>query len=121
MAIIRAGAIVVEGPPDALGAGSPENEILFVSPDGIDLDELPVEQTVQIVDGRARLHTLTPTRLLARLCGWAAERGIELERLEVRRPSLEDVYLELVTDGEPATEPAPWTTQTASERSRRPT
>ena len=38
----------------------------------------------------------TPTRALAELCGWAAERGLELERLEVTRPSLEDVYLELV-------------------------
>ena len=47
-------------------------------------------------DGRARLHTQMPTRLLAELCGWAAEQGIELERLEVTRPSLEDVYLELV-------------------------
>jgi hypothetical protein len=32
---------------------------------------------------------------LARLCGWAAERGLDLPGLEVRGASLEDVYLEL--------------------------
>ena len=29
------------------------------------------------------------------LTGWAIANGVELERLEVKRPSLEDVYLEL--------------------------
>ncbi len=102
VAIIRAGCIVVEGAPDALTAGSPDTEILFVAPPGVGLDELPVPEIPQIVDGRARLQTGTPTSTLATLCGWAAERGIELERLEVRRPSLEDVYLELVDGDEPA-------------------
>ena len=32
---------------------------------------------------------------LNRLTGWALERGLELEGLEVSRPSLEDIYLEL--------------------------
>ena len=45
--------------------------------------------------------------MLAELCGWAAERGVELERLEVMRPSLEDVYLEIVVDAsEPQAEAA---------------
>ena len=51
-------------------------------------------------DGVARLRTELPTRVLAELCGWAAAHGIELERLEVTRPTLEDVYLELVQSGE---------------------
>ena len=37
-----------------------------------------------------------PTEPLLRLCGWARERGLELDGLEVVRPSLEDVYLDLV-------------------------
>jgi len=98
VAIIKAGVIVVEGPPDALGSPSRETEILFVPPPGIAVADLPV--AVQVVDGRARLQTQTPTRTLAKLTGWAAERGIELERLEVARPSLEDVYLELVAADE---------------------
>ena len=96
VAIVKAGLIVVEGPPDALGSASPDTEILFVPPANVELGDLPISEPVTIVDGRARLRTQTPTRALATLTGWAAERGIELERLEVLRPTLEDVYLELV-------------------------
>jgi ABC-2 type transport system ATP-binding protein len=102
VAIIKAGVIVVDGPPDALGVGSADTEIVFVAPAGVKLDELPITEPVQIVDGRAQLHTQTPTRTLATLCGWAAERGTELDRLEVTRPSLEDIYLELVDASEAA-------------------
>jgi ABC-2 type transport system ATP-binding protein len=42
---------------------------------------------------------MTPVKTLNELTGRALEQGIELEGLEVRRPSLEDVYLEL-TQGE---------------------
>jgi ABC-2 type transport system ATP-binding protein len=107
VAIVKAGVIVVEGPPDALGTGSADTEILFVPPAGVGLDELPIDESPEVVDGRARLRTQTPTRTLAALCGWAAERGTELERLEVTRPSLEDVYLELVDAPEPAEAPGP--------------
>jgi ABC-2 type transport system ATP-binding protein len=41
------------------------------------------------------LRTARPTAALATLTGWAASRGLELEALEARRPSLEDVYLRL--------------------------
>jgi ABC-2 type transport system ATP-binding protein len=95
VAIVKAGVIVVEGPPDALG-GSDATEIRFVVPEGVALADLPISEPVEIVDGRAQLHTETPTHTLAGLCRWADERGIELARLEVTRPSLEDVYLELV-------------------------
>ena len=36
--------------------------------------------------------------LLGRLLAWADERQIHLEHLEVRRPDLEDVFLELIQD-----------------------
>jgi ABC-2 type transport system ATP-binding protein len=101
VAIIKAGVIVAEGAPAELaGPGAGETEIAFVAPAGIELRELPGGvAAVAGDDGRARLRTERPTRLLAELCGWAAERGLELERLEVTRPSLEDVYLELVESG----------------------
>jgi ABC-2 type transport system ATP-binding protein len=41
------------------------------------------------------LETATPTRTLHDLTAWAVARGLELPGLEVLRPSLEDVYLEL--------------------------
>ncbi len=44
------------------------------------------------------MTTDSPTRVLNGLTSWALSRGIELERLELTRPSLEDVYLELTGD-----------------------
>ena len=45
------------------------------------------------------MTTSEPTRVLAELTGRAVAEGRELEALEVRRPTLEDVYLDLV-DGD---------------------
>jgi ABC-2 type transport system ATP-binding protein len=101
VAIIKAGEIVVEGPPTELGAGGSQTEIRFAPPAGVELSELPVSEALELVEGRARLLTDAPTSALAALCGWAERRGIELERLEVSRPSLEDVYLELVESSVP--------------------
>jgi ABC-2 type transport system ATP-binding protein len=54
-------------------------------------------------DGRdVVIETDEPTRLLAELTGAAAAEGRELESLEVVRPSLEDVYLDLI-DHDPGT------------------
>ena len=47
------------------------------------------------------LETDEPTRVLADLTAAAVADGRELEALEVRRPTLEDVYLDLV-DGDDA-------------------
>jgi len=44
------------------------------------------------------LRTREPTRVLHELTTEALARGEELERLEVRRPTLEDVYLTLVSE-----------------------
>ncbi len=65
-----------------------------------------VEQDVEIRfrrDGEEVLvRTSDPTRVLHELTTEALERGEELERLEVRRPTLEEVYLTLVQTEEPA-------------------
>jgi len=47
------------------------------------------------------VRTTEPTRVLNELTGDALSRGEELDSLEVRRPTLEQVYLDLV-DEEPA-------------------
>ena len=49
----------------------------------------------------ASTRTSEPTRVLHELTEDALARGEELERLEVRRPTLEEVYLALVDDSEP--------------------
>jgi ABC-2 type transport system ATP-binding protein len=102
VAIIKAGAIVAEGPPAQLGAGRAVTQITFVAPVGVDLGELPGGPAISVQDGLACVRTELPTRVLGELCGWAAGRGIELERLSVTRPTLEDVYLELVQSAEAA-------------------
>ena len=103
VAIIKAGVIVAEGPPAQLGAGSAVTEITFVRA----ARRRPARAAGRAgdhasTDGVARVRTELPTRVLAELCGWAAAQGIELERLAVTRPTLEDVYLELVESAEAA-------------------
>ncbi|MEA2220750.1 MAG: type transport system ATP-binding protein [Solirubrobacteraceae bacterium] len=100
VAIIKAGVIVAEGAPDDIaGPGAQQTQIAFVPPADVAVGSLPGVDRVEIGDdGRARVLTATPTRVLAELCAWAAGRGLELERLEVTRPTLEDVYLEIVGD-----------------------
>jgi ABC-2 type transport system ATP-binding protein len=99
VAIIKAGVIVAEGPPASLVSGSAVSEITFVPPAGVALAELPGGPAMKLTGGLAQLETELPTRVLAELCGWAAGRGIELEQLQVTRPTLEDVYLGLVESG----------------------
>ena len=82
VAVLRAGEIVSMGRPAEL-TGTAEAEIRYRR-DG---------ETVV-------LRTAEPTRALHDLTAAALADGRELEGLEVRRPSLEDVYLELMDDGE---------------------
>ncbi len=50
-------------------------------------------------DGTWTIRAEDPTRPLHELTGWAIEHGVTFDALEVTRPSLEDVYLE-ITGGE---------------------
>jgi ABC-2 type transport system ATP-binding protein len=83
VAVLREGRIVRVGTPRELTSESAETEIRFRRN-----GELVVEQTGD------------PTRRLHELTAEALERGEELEGLEVRRPTLEDVYLELTSEAE---------------------
>jgi ABC-2 type transport system ATP-binding protein len=79
VAVIQAGRIVSVGTPAELTGGARKTEIRYRR-----AGELVV------------LETEEPTRVLHELTSKALADGRELEHLEVRRPSLEDVYLELV-------------------------
>jgi ABC-2 type transport system ATP-binding protein len=79
VAVLREGRIVTIGAPSVLTGGSVEAEIRY---------RRNGEQVVQ--------RTTEPTRVLHELTAAALARGEELEGLEVRRPSLEDVYLSLI-------------------------
>jgi ABC-2 type transport system ATP-binding protein len=54
-----------------------------------------VPMALTMANGMAVIETETPTRSLRDLTTWAVAQGLELPNLEVTRPSLEDVYLEL--------------------------
>ncbi len=96
--VVSAGEVVRIGTPASLRAERAETRIQFIRPDGGDV---PVVGEVVPGDdaGLVAMMTETPTQALHELTAWAVARGIELERLEVSQPSLEDVYLEL-TGGE---------------------
>ena len=100
VAIIAGGRIVATGTPDTLGArGDGASVIRFALPDGTEAPPLP--GLARSADGLAfELGTADPTRSLHALTGWAVERGIALDRLEVTRPSLEDAYLALTSEDE---------------------
>ena len=81
VAVMREGLIVRVGTPRELTTSDLEVEIRYRR------------------DGEEILVTTTePTRVLHELTAEAVARGEELERLEVRRPTLEDVYLTLTED-----------------------
>jgi ABC-2 type transport system ATP-binding protein len=89
VAVLRDGVIVAEGAPSELVHGALEAEVRWIE------------------DGReVVVRTGEPTRVLHEATGRALAAGRELEGLEVRRPTLEDVYLDLVgaADDEAAAE-----------------
>ena len=83
VAIIAGGEVVARGAPEELG----------------DRESQPVTITYRLGEEEVSLETTTPVQTLNELTGRALVDGVELEGLEVSRPSLEDVYLEL-TRGE---------------------
>jgi ABC-2 type transport system ATP-binding protein len=95
VAVIAAGRIVAEGPPDQLAGRNRASEIRFVPPPDVALPDLGAAATLVVDDRGAVVRTLDPTPVLHTLTGWALERGVELQGLSVTRPTLEDVYLEL--------------------------
>jgi ABC-2 type transport system ATP-binding protein len=92
--VIASGQVVAQGTPETLRAGTEQlTHIRFELPGSIDAGALPL--AVRLTDGIAIIETATPTRTLNDLTTWAVAHGLELPNLEVIRPSLEDVYLEL--------------------------
>jgi ABC-2 type transport system ATP-binding protein len=101
VAILAAGRIVAQGPPDQLGDREQRaTEISFRLPQGVGPDELPatIRGDARVDGPEVSFGVRDPVPVLRELTGWASERGIGLPSLEVKRPSLEDIYLELTED-----------------------
>ena len=79
VAILSGGQVVARGAPEELG----------------DRDSQPTVISYRGPDGEVSLTTTTPVETLNELTGRALAEGFALDGLEVKRPSLEDVYLEL--------------------------
>jgi ABC-2 type transport system ATP-binding protein len=105
IAVIAAGRIVAEGTPGTLGGR--ENmpaAIRFTLPHGVVAGDLPEDLRALVAsatDGRVVLESARPLAGLKVLADWALERGLDLPDLDVRRPSLEDVYLRLTASPQP--------------------
>lgn len=97
LAIMADGVIVATGTPaELIGASSSRSTVTFALPDGV---EPPSAFGAQPTDAGWTLETDQPTTLLHDLTGWAVAGGHALEGLEVKRHSLEDVYLALTSAG----------------------
>jgi len=97
IAIIDRGRIVAEGTPETLGGRDGGAVIRFALPHGTRLEEVPMPGAH--LNGKlVEFETDSPTRSLYEITSWAVQRDLELEELDVDRPSLEDVYLELTGD-----------------------
>jgi ABC-2 type transport system ATP-binding protein len=93
VAIISGGLIVAKGPPSTLaGRDTAATRIRFRLPPG---SNLPDRFVAIRTNGVYEMATDDPTRTLYELTGWALDQRVSLEALEVTRPSLEDVYLEI--------------------------
>jgi ABC-2 type transport system ATP-binding protein len=97
VAIISRGSVVAEGAPEQLGNREERpSTVRFRLPAGVAAADLPADGESPVErDGTVSFTTASPVTALNRVTAWALERGLDLEGLEVRRPSLEDVYLEL--------------------------
>jgi len=101
IAVIAGGRIVAEGTPGSLGGrNTMAATVTFTLPEGTTADDLPEELRGLLAgsDGRTTLTTHTPLVHVRDLADWALGRGIDLPDLAVRRPTLEDVYLELTEE-----------------------
>jgi ABC-2 type transport system ATP-binding protein len=99
-AILSHGEIVAEGAPADLGdRESAPATISFRLPPGSSAAERPGEAAgAATANGGVSFSTSSPVQALNQLTEWALARGVDLDGLEVRRPTLEDVYLELTEE-----------------------
>ena len=102
VAVMSDGLIVAVDTPENLGGREHlPTRITFVLPEGVVPDELPTAGMTTL-DGEAggggriaAIETDHAVGDLQVLTTWALERNLPLDGLEVKRPSLEDVYLRL--------------------------
>jgi len=103
--ILSAGEIVADGPPLELLARAAGTSTLWLAVQGqVDAQRLVPQATFEGLDGHLfRYRTADPTAAIVGLAESLRVSGARLDDLRMKRPSLEDVYLQLIgTPAEPA-------------------
>jgi ABC-2 type transport system ATP-binding protein len=91
---------VAQGTPDTLvGRQDGPTLVRFRIPSAAALPE-SLRGAARLEGDGVELETRDPTRTLFELTSWAVQSGISLDGLQVTRPSLEDVYLEITKEAE---------------------
>jgi ABC-2 type transport system ATP-binding protein len=99
VAVIVAGEIVAEGTPDSLGGrDTAPVEIHFEQPPGMHL-HLSSRASMRSDGRRVTIETTEPLITLGTLVDWSRSNHCDLPGLEVRPPSLEEIYLRLTGIG----------------------
>ncbi len=92
--VLSSGKIIAQGTPKMLRDSFTQNvQISFDKEDKIDLTGLNCK--LQNIDSKIIINTAEPTRILHELTKMALASDVELAGLEVKRPTLEDVFLKL--------------------------
>jgi ABC-2 type transport system ATP-binding protein len=100
IAILRAGELVAIGSVTEIGAGLRADAVVrFRLPAGVTVDEIAsvAASPVDLAGGVVTIRCADPQGVLYRVTTWAEPAGRRLDGLEVRRPTLEDMFLELTT------------------------
>ena len=97
--VLNQGRIIAEGPPNQLG--KPITTIRFNLPESRRPTDFPeaLRQQATVTGNAVTIDTETPEVTLSVLTSWARTNRISLEHLEVKKPSLEQAYLELLAEG----------------------
>jgi len=96
--IISAGKVVAEGTPETLaGREKAAAVVRFQLPASVGLPE-QLRTKARIEGSSVEVETQDPTRTMYEITSWAIANSIVLEGLELSRPTLEDVYLEITKD-----------------------
>jgi ABC-2 type transport system ATP-binding protein len=101
VAILRDGRIVAQGRTEELGASLGRRTVIgFTLNGGLGIEEVRaiVSAPVQASGNGVEIESAEPQADLYRLLGLAERRGATLEDLEVRRPNLEDIFLDLTRE-----------------------
>jgi ABC-2 type transport system ATP-binding protein len=102
IAVIASGRVVAEGTgADVGGRATKASTVSFTLPLSLSVTDLPPAVASAVVacrDRRVEAKASSPLSLVGELAAWAKKRRVDLPDLEITRPTLEDIYLELTEE-----------------------